>query len=336
MKEYNLSNLQKLKEEYPVSDKLREACDQLASILENKAIPEDIKDKVYSFINATIENSWSFNEERIKLSNDISKILENKYQKQEHDYEEAAINADGIKECAWICVGVIVTALAFTSGWGLLLTAAVVGLGMAVADMIYKIPAEIHDLNRNNGEYQKLSTLGKCSFVIREACNDPMKLTCAALTLASAVFLMVVLFVPALITTAPITVPVATSIIMAISLVNITKKINECQHKLAIVSAKTEQTHFYTNQILDNISEFNSTLHNAKNEQSIVDKSTKIEPTKEFRESLNDAVVDIREPSSQKLEEATVNRSVVDRSETKTKVHEDEDDDGDGSLTPHM
>lgn len=126
------------------------------------------------------------------------------------------LNAVTAKKAAYVALGIATTIVAAAATGGtILLACAVVGLALAVSDLAVNMPAEAYgDLKEKYPKIQDAPLSEKISKTAESMMQKPLTLGVSALTLTGSVILLTILFSPALIMTAPITLPVVCSILL--------------------------------------------------------------------------------------------------------------------------
>ena len=276
LKDKTLNTLTELKDTYAISNELAKHCDIFAEAINNDKIPENIRENICNFIKSCLNNDIQSLDSRIYYGNNVTKILKENYKLNELKYEKEASKYDMTQETIFILGSIVVTLAALLSGSGILVAGASIGLGLALSDMFYRMPNDIHSELKHDSEYINLSLTEKASCISKEIFNDKVKLSCAAINLAGASFLFAVLFSPALIMSAPISVPSIIGVMCAVGLFSIGKKYYKYKSELKEIEENTKNIHNYSNITIKSIGTFNSVLNDAEQEKIKIEDSTHV------------------------------------------------------------
>ena len=299
LKDKTLNTLTELKDTYAISNELAKHCDIFAEAINNDKIPENIRENICNFIKSCLNNDIQSLDSRIYYGNNVTKILKENYKLNELKYEKEASKYDMTQETIFILGSIVVTLAALLSGSGILVAGASIGLGLALSDMFYRMPNDIHSELKHDSEYINLSLTEKASCISKEIVNDKVKLSCAAINLAGASFLFAVLFSPALIMSAPISVPSIIGVMCAVGLFSIGKKYYEYKSELKEIEENTKNIHNYSNITIKSIGTFNSVLNDAEQEKIKIEESTHVsnDATSKSMRSLISIAPSFPEPS---------------------------------------
>ncbi|MEE3003215.1 MAG: hypothetical protein VX335_02575 [Pseudomonadota bacterium] len=250
-----------LQKEMPNSDKLTQLCSRLRNLLLYDTISTEMKEILIKFLLSSSEEDKSFSG-----INQIKTLLAKYYTKQEYMYEYRSIHVDSCLSSIYILVGILVTIMALSTSKPILLTCAIAGLGIAIFDVTVKIPLEMYsflDINNSQAEeYRQKTNRQKLLFFIKRVLEDPQKILLSLVTLFGAIILLLSITSPAIVSLAPILVPVTVTTMSLIGIFLVYKELNKCKSLLNDLNEKTKDTHIYAEKIILEADRFHNIIYN--------------------------------------------------------------------------
>ena len=217
------------------------------------------------------------------------KILNNIFNDCEQKITEIVDKTDFYTEALFVAITIIVTAGAILTAAGpAVLAASCVGLVLGVLDITFRLPNDVHKLHKKNDEYKSKSATEKIIFITNEIKNDKVKLGASIVSLTGGILLFAVLFSPALISAAPVLIPVTIGCVALACLVGATKKYLESDGEQKNIEKEVNKWETLGEKIESNINSFQNNIKEAYKHKQTIDKNTVVEKEKKFKKDLGD------------------------------------------------